>query len=208
MAQQPRGMMLQKHGWQGSHFWHGHWWRPTEKGLWEKGRSGRQWGDITEDSYWEATMQTWERSTWNDRAPRSHTEVFAEAEQGCIAWMPNASAVGNARGDEDAVAFTDAHTVDSADEFRGGESVDEFQFRDGDSAISGDWLDADDAYAYALTETKRECEDSATAAIAESFFAAAKAMDDGATSEDSVSSLSSWGRFPQKTQAAGKSQHT
>ena len=129
--------------------------------------------------------------------------------------MPNASAAGNARGDEDAVAFTespdaaaDAHTVESADEFRGGESVDEFQFRDGDSVIRGDWWDPDDADAYALTEMKRECEDSATAAIAESFFAAAKAMDDGATSEDSVSSLSSWERFPQKTQAAGKSQHT
>ena len=155
-------------------------------------------GEITEDSYREAAMQNWERSAWNDRAPRSHTEVIAEAEPGCITWIPNASAAGNARGDEDAVAFTespdadaDADTVESADEFQGGDRV-----------ISDDWFDPDDADAFAATETTREC-DSARAEIADSFFAVAEARDDGVTSEESVSSLSSWARFPRQTQAAG-----
>ena len=85
--------------------------------------------------------------------------------------MPNASAAGNARGDEDAVAFTespdadaDADTVESADEFRGGESVDECQ--GGDTVFSDEWLDPDDADAYVIGETTREC-DSARAEIAE-----------------------------------------
>ena len=40
-------------------------------------------------------------------------------------------------------AAADADTVESADEFRGGESVNEFHIRDGDSVISDDWVDPD-----------------------------------------------------------------
>ena len=193
----------QRQLWQEWQWWCGHWWYKTEKGLWEKERSGRRWDDITEDSYWEATMQTWERGTWNDRAARSVTEVFAEAEHGRIAWMPTASAAGNARGDEDAVAFTESPDPDEDT----GESSSEVGFQGPDSVISEAFLDPDDADAYELNETTREC-DAAVAEIAESFFAAAKARDDGMTSEEGSSGFSSWERFPQKTQAAGKIQHT
>ena len=137
-------------------------------------------------------MQTWERGTWNDRAARSVTEVFAEAEHGRIAWMPTASAAGNARGDEDAVAFTESPDPDEDT----GESSSEVGFQGPDSVLSDEWLDPEDADACALAETTRECE-SARAEVAESFLAAAKARDDGETSEEnrdaaeSVSSLSS-----------------
>ena len=87
-------------------------------------------------------MQNWERSAWNDRAPRSHNEVIAEAEQECITWIPNASAAGNARGDEDAVAFTESPDADS-DEFQGGDSV--YEFQGGDSVISDERLDPEEA---------------------------------------------------------------
>ena len=119
----------------------------VRKGFGRRGALEGNGGHRSEDAYWEATMHNWEHSAWNDRAPRSHTEVIAEAEQGCITWIPNASAAGNARGDEDAVAFTESPDADS-DEFQGGDSVDEFQ--GGDSVISDDWLDPDDADSYEL----------------------------------------------------------
>ena len=106
------------------------------------------------------------------------------AEHGRIAWMPNASAVGNARGDEDAVAFTESPDPDEDT----GESSSEVGFQGADSVLSHECLDPDDADTYALAETTREC--------------------DAATAEIAVSGFSSWERFPQQTQAAGESQHT
>ena len=129
---------------------------------------------------WKAQGHEWKQGEWEDSARGSGDAAAVAAKQQETGTA--SVAAGEACGDAAAVAAN--------------------------NKPDGDLHDPDDADAYALTEMKRECEDSATAAIAESFFAAAKAMDDGATSEDSVSSLSSWERFPQQTQAAGKSQHT
>ena len=134
-------------------------------------------------------MQTWERGTWNDRAARSVTEVFGEAEHGR---RRSRVCEGRRRGDEETRGDEDAVASTRGDEDGDtGESSSEVGFQGPDSVTSEAFLDADDADAYELAETTRESD----AAVAE--IAAAEARDDW------LISFSSLERFPQTTQAAG-----
>ena len=128
----------------------------------------------------------WKQGAWADSARGSQNELFADAQE-----TGSAVAVGEAGGDAAAVAVNT-------------ESFDH------------DWHDADDADAFGLDETKRECD----AARAELAFATSDAEarreddEDGLTTEESrdvpesVSSLERWERFPANTQAAEKNNNT